>query len=229
ISLVFFYVHVPQLERAPVKGGIKAYFAELKEGICYIGGITWLKIMLVYIAFFCICMTPASMLTPLQVVRSFGDDVWRLTAIEIGFAVGMALGGILISAWGGFKNKIHTMILACFTFGSTTLLFGVVTNFWVYLIVMVLCGLSAPFFNTPAQTMMQSKLDPLIMGRVFSVFMMINGLAMPVGMMLFGPLSDVIQIELMLIITGALMLLSGFLLMASKTLNAAGLPDNNVL
>lgn len=225
ISIVFFCVHVPRLERAPAEAGIKAYFSELKEGVRYIGGITWLKIMLVYTAFFCICMTPASMLTPLQVARTFGDDVWRLTAIEISFAVGMALGGIAISAWGGFQNRVHTMIVACFAFGATTLLFGIVPNFWVYLLIMLLCGLSVPFFNTPAQAMMQSKLDAAVMGRVFSVLMMINGLAMPIGMVLFGPLSDVIRIELLLIVTGILMFLSGFVLIASKSLNAAGAPE----
>lgn len=225
ISIVFLCVRVPSIEREPAAGGIKAYFSELKEGVRYIGGISWLKIMLVYATFFCICMTPASMLTPLQVARTFGDDVWRLTAIEIGFAIGMTLGGIAISIWGGFKNKVHTMIAACFTFGLTTLLFGVVPNFWIYLLVMLLCGVSVPFFNTPSQAMLQSKLDPAIMGRVFSVVMMINGLAMPVGMLLFGPLSEVVKIELLLIVTGVMMLLSGLAITASKTLKEAGEPE----
>lgn len=225
ISIVFFFVNVPKIERAPAGKGIKSCFEELKEGVLYIGGIPWLKILLAYTAFFSICMTPSSMLTPLQVTRTFGNDVWRLTAIELGFAVGMALGGIGISIWSGFKNKVHTMILSCLVFGLTTFLFGVVPNFWVYLAVMLLCGISVPFFNTPTQTMMQSKLDPAVMGRVFSVVMMINGLAMPLGMAFFGPLSDIIRVEVLLIITGVLMLLSGLVLVASKTLKAAGEPD----
>lgn len=226
ISIVLFCVQVPKMERGPVTGGIRAYLTELKEGMGYIGGISWLKILLGYATLFGICMTPASMLTPLQVTRTFGDDVWRLTAIEIGFAVGMALGGLVISLWGGFKNKVHTMILACFLFGATTLLFGIVPSFWWYLLVMLLCGLSVPLFNTPTQTLMQSKLDPAMMGRVFSVMMMLNGLAMPIGMLLFGPLSDAVRIEVLLIVTGVLMLGSGFVVAASRTLNAAGEPES---
>ncbi|MDR1540923.1 MAG: MFS transporter [Clostridiales bacterium] len=222
ISVVFFCVHVPRLERKQNGTGIKAYFDELKEGLRYIGGIGWLKILLAYTAFFSICMTPAAMLTPLQTARTFGDDVWRLTAIEIGFSIGMTLGGVAVSVWGGFKNKVHTMILACFAFGVTTFLFGVVPNFWVYLGVMLLCGMSVPLFNTPTQTIMQSKIDPSVMGRVFSVVMMINGLAMPLGMLLFGPLGDAVRIESLLIVTGVLLFASGFVLVASKTLKAAG-------
>ncbi|GHU57479.1 MFS transporter [Clostridia bacterium] len=222
ISVVLLFVHVPHLERKQSENGIKAYWSELKEGIRYIGGISWLKILLAYTVFFCVCMTPAAMLTPLQVTRTFGDDVWRLTAVEMGFSIGMMLGGVAISVWGGFKNKVHTMILACFVFGVTTFLFGIVPNFWVYLGIMLLCGMSVPLFNTPTQTIMQSKLDPAIMGRVFSVMMMLNGLAMPVGMLLFGPLGDVVRIENLLIITGVLLFASGFVLASSKTLKSAG-------
>lgn len=135
----------------------------------------------------------------------------------------MMLGGVAISVWGGFKNKVHTMILACFAFGVTTFLFGIVPNFWVYLGIMLLCGMTVPVFNTASQTMLQSKLDPAIMGRVFSVVMMINSLAMPLGMALFGPLGDVVRIESLLIVTGVLLFASGFVLAASRTLKAAGI------
>ncbi|MDR1619066.1 MAG: MFS transporter [Clostridiales bacterium] len=224
ISVVFFFVHITPLEKAEKKQGISAYFAELKEGLRYIGESAWLKVLLGYTAFFCVCMTPAAMLTPLQVTRTFGEDVWRLTAIEIFFSLGMVLGGIAISAWGGFKNKAHTMITACFAFGVTTFLFGVVPDFWVYLSIMLLCGMTVPFFNTPSTTIMQTKIPPQIMGRVFSILVMINGLAMPLGMALFGPLGDIVKIEYLLIVTGALLFASGFVLCASKPLKAAGEP-----
>jgi DHA3 family macrolide efflux protein-like MFS transporter len=222
ISVVFFFVHVPRLERASSGTGVSAYLGELKEGLRYVGGIAWLKILLGYTAFFGICVAPAAMLTPLQVARTFGDDVWRLTAIEVLFSLGMVLGGVAISVWGGFKNKVHTMTMAAFAVGVTTLLFGLVPNFGVYLGIMLICGVTLPFFNTSAATIMQTKIEPQIMGRVFSILMMINGLAMPLGMALFGPLGDIVKIEYLLIVTGVLLFASGFVLYASKTLKAAG-------
>ncbi|MDR1136190.1 MAG: MFS transporter [Clostridiales Family XIII bacterium] len=224
ISIVLFFVHVPRLERVQTGNGLGAYFGELKEGLRYIGDCAWLKILLCYTAFFCVLMTPAAMLTPLQVARSFGGDVWRLTAIEILFSLGMVMGGLAISVWGGFRNKVHTMIMACFAFGVTTILFGVVPNFWVYLSIMLLCGVTVPFFNTASMTIMQTKIEPQIMGRVFSILMMINSLAMPLGMALFGPLGDLVKIEYLLVVTGALLFASGFVLCASKTLKSVGEP-----
>ncbi|MDR0569822.1 MAG: MFS transporter [Clostridiales Family XIII bacterium] len=222
VSVVFFFVRVPRPEGARGGTGAGAYLEELKDGLRYVADVPWLKILLAYMAFFCVCMTPAAMLTPLQAARTFGGDVWRLTAIEVLFSLGMVLGGAAIAMWGGFRNKTHTMAMASFAFGVTTFLFGVVPNFWVYLAIMLLCGMTVPFFNTPSTTIMQTKVKPRVMGRVFSVMMMINGLAMPLGMALFGPLGDAVRIEALLVATGALMFASGFVLLASKALVGAG-------
>ncbi|WRS28579.1 MFS transporter [Oscillospiraceae bacterium MB08-C2-2] len=224
ISVVFFFVHVHHsYEKKDLDQSMGAYIEEIKVGLRYIGGKPWLKVLMGYTAFFVVFATPAALLTPLQVARTFGDDVWRLAAVEIGFALGMTVGGIAISIWGGFRNKVHTIIMACIAFGLTTVLFGVVPNFWLYLFIMLLCGAAMPMFNTPAMTLMQTNIDPQVMGRVFSVFMMINGLAMPIGMTVFGPLGDVVRIESMLIVTGILLILCGFSLFSFKSLNEVGI------
>ncbi len=223
ICVVFFCVKVTRTaqphEHAP---GAKAYFHEMKEGLRFIGGAAWLKTLFIATALFCILASPAAMLTPLQVARTFGKDVWRLTAIEIAFSVGMMAGGIGISIWGGFKNKAHTMVLAWLLFGAATVLFGVTSNFWIYLGVMVFCGCTMPLYNTPSMTLMQTNIPPHMMGRVFSAVAMVNGLAMPLGMALFGPLGDAVKIEWLLIVTGALMIAGGFALNGRKELVRAG-------
>jgi DHA3 family macrolide efflux protein-like MFS transporter len=223
ISTVFFFVRVSKVpKQRESTAGINAYIDEAKEGLHFIASQPWLKTLITASAIFGILASPAAMLTPLQVARTFGDDVWRLTAIEIAFSGGMVAGGVLISIWTGFKNKTHTMILAWILFGITTVLFGVIANFWIYLGVMVLCGCAMPLYNTPSMTLMQTKIPPQLMGRVFSVIMVVNGLAMPLSMAVFGPLSDTMRIELLLIITGVLQLFGGFALSTHKELIQAG-------
>ncbi len=223
IAVVFFCVKVSGTANAqPHSQGAKAYFHEMAEGLRFIGGASWLKTLFIATAVFCVLASPAAMLTPLQVTRTFGEDVWRLTAIEIAFSVGMMAGGVLISVWGGFKNKVHTMVLAWLLFGVATVMFGVIPNFWVYLGVMVFCGCTMPLYNTPSMTLMQTNVPPHIMGRVFSAVAMINGLAMPLGMALFGPLGDAVRIEWLLIVTGVLLIVGGLLLYGRKELVKAG-------
>ena len=167
---------------------------------------------------------PVAFLTPLQVTRSFGNNVWRLTAIEVAFALGMLIGGIIIAVWEGFKNKIHTMMLASLLMGLCTFLLGVVPFFWIYLLFMGLCGIAMPFFNTPSIVLLQEKVEGDYLGRVFGVMSMISTSMMPLGMLIFGPLADYIKIEWMLIGTGILIFILGFFLVGSKVLMEAGKP-----
>jgi len=223
ISTIFFFVKVrgiPDLQEH--KTGIKAYYDEMAAGVRFIRSQAWLKTLLVFTAIFCVLVAPVVMLIPLQVARKFGEDVWRLTGIEVAFSVGMMVGGILISVWGGFKNKVHTMAVSWILFSVATVLFGVIPNFWVYLGVMSFCGITMAMYNAPSTTVMQTKIPANMMGRIFSVLAMINGLAMPVGIAVFGPLGDVVKIEILLIITGVLLVVSGFVLWQRKELMQAG-------
>ena len=117
-----------------------SYLSDFKEGLSYIQQHAFLKKFFLFFAFFFVLMAPAAFLTPLQVARSFGDDVWRLTAIEIAFSIGMMAGGGIIASWGGFSNKVHTMTFASILMGICTFALGIVPIFWVYLIFMGVFG-----------------------------------------------------------------------------------------
>ncbi len=117
------------------------------------------------------------------------------------------------------------MIFAWFLFGVSAFLFGVTPNFWIFLGVMVFCGLSMPIYNTPAMTVLQQKVDPAFMGRVFSVITMISSIIMPLGMVVFGPLSDRISLDAIIITTGLLTIGIGIYLFTDKILIEAGRPE----
>ncbi|MEG0291830.1 MAG: MFS transporter [Anaerovoracaceae bacterium] len=224
ISVVFFFVYVKHSK--PESTQNPSYFGELKEGVHYIMKTPWLKVLMVVSALFGLLSAPACLLTPLQVTRSFGDDVWRLSAVEILFSVGMIAGGIGISAWGGFKNKVHTIMLSCIILGVTTILLGLVPSFFAYLLVIIICGASIPISNTPIMTILQTNIEPQVMGRVFSFASIIGGLAMPISMIFFGPLADKVSIELLLVITGILITVGGASLRFSKSLFLVGKEKN---
>lgn len=201
-----------------------SYASDFKEGLSYIKQHAFLKKFFLFFAFFFVLMAPAAFLTPLQVARSFGDDVWRLTAIEIAFSIGMMAGGGIIAAWGGFSNKVHTMTFASVLMGVCTFALGIVPVFWIYLIFMGVFGIAMPIFNTPTMVLVQEKVDSNYLGRVFGVYGMISTSMMPIGMLIFGPMSDVVKIEWLLVGTGVLILIAGIFLGRSKVLLEAGKP-----
>ena len=205
-----------------------SYLSDLKLGLAYIKNHDFLKLFFMFYAFFFILIAPSAFLTPLQVIRSFGDEVWRLSALEIAFSLGMMAGGGIIAYWVGFKNKTHTLLLASLIIGASTFALGIIPVFWIYLLFMGFIGVSVPLFNTTSIVLLQEKIEEDFLGRVFGVLVMISTSMMPLGMLIFGPLSDTIKIEWMLIGTGILLFIQGFFLIGSKVLMEAGKPISNV-
>lgn len=222
--LILLALPIPVHEKA-VEKQTTGYFYDLQQGLVYIKHHEYLKQLFLFFALFFVLIAPASFLTPLQVARSFGGDVWRLTAIEIAFSVGMMAGGGVIAAWGGFTNKIHTMAFASLIMGGCTLALGIVPVFWIYLLFMVVFGIALPVFNTPTMVLLQEKVDEDYMGRVFGLFGMISTSMMPIGMLVFGPIADVVKIEWLLVVTGLLIVMLAGFLGLNKALLAAGKPE----
>ena len=224
ICIVFFLVKVPARaaqEALPALGG-GAYFHDLKAGLQYIRRHGYIWRMIILSALFLFLFAPAALLTPLQVTRNFGPDVWRLAAMEITFSLGMTAGGLLIGIWGGFRNRVHTIALACALCGLLAAALGLAHNFRLYLGIMALLGLAFPLYNAPAVVLLQSTVAPAFMGRIISVFSMVAGATMPLGMLFFGPLADLVSIDALLIATGLPAALLALPVMLSKTLRQAG-------
>ncbi len=223
VAIMLMFLKVPAHARAMQKEKI-SYFTDLNAGFAYIKNHAFVKQFFLYNAFFLVFVAPVAFLTPLQVTRTFGNDVWRLTAIEMIFAIGMMLGGMIIASWGGFKNKVHTMTLSVLITGACTFALGVIPNFWLYLVFMGVVGIVMPLFNTPSTVLLQEKVEGEFLGRVFGVYGMIATVMMPLGMLVFGPIADFIEIEVLLIGTGILMFIQGFFLLGNKVLFEAGKP-----
>ncbi len=81
-----------------------------------------------------------------------------------------------------------------------------------------------PVFSTPATVLLQQRVDEDFIGRVFGVMTMISSTMIPLAMLIFGPLADIIPIEWILIVTGVLMVVESFVLLGNKALLEAGKP-----
>ncbi|MPM92309.1 hypothetical protein SDC9_139444 [bioreactor metagenome] len=172
--------------------------------------------LLIYYAVFFFLISPAAFLTPLLITRSYGTEVWRLTANEVLYSGGSIFGGFLMASWGGFKNRMQTIALACAAYGISAVLLGVSTNFIFYLTVMFFTGIFSPVFYASEAVLIQETVDNDMQGRVFSMIDIIVMAVMPIGMLLFGPVADLTRVENLMITTGALMLVVGWVIFANK-------------
>jgi DHA3 family macrolide efflux protein-like MFS transporter len=221
IAVLSLFLPVPPHAKAAERRR-PTYGEDLRLGFRYVREHRYLVPFFAFLAMVLFLVSPAAFLTPLQVTRTYGADVWRLTAIEVAFSAGMMAGGAILSAWGGLRNRIHTMLLATFAMGGLTVALGLAPAFWLYLAVMAAFGLVLPFYNAPGAVLLQDHVEPDYLGRVFSILTMLSTSMMPLGMLLFGPLAEVVRIEWMLLATGVLMAALGVAVLANRRLVEAG-------
>lgn len=182
--------------------GPVSYFGDLVGGLRYLAGHAFVRWVLVLFAVVFVLIVAPSYLTPLMVARTFGPEVWKLTANELAFSIGMLVGGGVVAAWAGSRSRIALIVGSTVAFGGISIGLGLSTNLWVFLGFMLLLGLAVPFFSTPSTTVLQETVEPEMQGRVFGFVGIVMAVAMPLGMAIFGPLADVVSVELLLVLAG---------------------------
>lgn len=197
-------VTVPRLVRSDEK---LSYFGDLVGGVKYIVTHAFVRWILVLYAVVFVLIVAPSFLTPLMIVRTFGEEVWKLTVNELAFSIGMVLGGAAVAAWAGKWNRVRMILISTLVFGVISIGLGLSTNLWVFFAFMFLLGLSVPAFSTPSFTVLQETVEPEMQGRVFGFVGIVMALSMPFGMAVFGPLADTFSVESLLIWAGVALLL----------------------
>lgn len=195
-------VTVPTLASIAAKETSFRY--DLVEGLQYIWRHKVVRWLLVVFAIIFLLTVAPSFITPLMVARTFGDEVWMVTVLELAFSVGMIIGGILVSTVLARFSRMGLILFATFGFAVFTTALGLSPNLWVFYGFMFGFGLLVPLFSAPFMTLVQETVDPDKHGRVFSYVGIVMALAAPIGMSVFGPLADVISVQLLLVVAGAL-------------------------
>ena len=128
---------------------------------------------------------------PAMILARSGNDkmVWAMVHSMMG--VGGVVGSLLVSTWGVPKKKVLTILIttaASFLFGDILFAAGRTVFFWA--IAGFLSSLFIPFMLGAREAIWQSKVDPEIQGRIFSVKGMSQTCLMPIGFVLGGFLAD---------------------------------------
>lgn len=192
---------------------------DLKTGFLYLSQHPSIRNLLMFQLVILFAISCSAFLTPLLVTRTFGSEVWRLTMGEMTYSLGMVIGGILITTWGGFKKKLYTTLLAGAIYGLLMIGLGSTSTYVLYLIYNVLIGVTSPCYNAPITVSVQEEVESIMQGRVFSFMQIASGSAFPLGMVVFGPLSDIISVQQILMVTGCIVVLIVFVVWRKKYLD----------
>ncbi|WP_198956097.1 MFS transporter [Archangium sp. Cb G35] len=131
-----------------------------------------------------------TVLAPLLLLRTGNNGLVFGTVQSMG-ALGGVVGGVLMSAWGGPRRRVHGVLMSWIIAGLFgQVLLGLGRNLPVWSTAMFVLGLVAAVSSTCNQTLWQAQVAPDIQGRVFAARRLVAWLAVPLAPLLAGPLAD---------------------------------------
>jgi DHA3 family macrolide efflux protein-like MFS transporter len=212
ISLILF-VKIPHLEFTTTEQ--LDVWNETREGFNILKANQGMFQLTIIGSFMSLVFMPAVSLYPLMTLSYFGGTVGQAGLIEVVWSVGMLLGGLLISIFGGTKNRIVPMIASCLLMGLTFTVSSFLpengNGFIIFAICNFVAGLAAPYFNTLLMAMIQESFLPEQLGRVFGIMNALMSLAGPIGLIIAGPISDELGVNFAFLIAGIGLFITGLL------------------
>ncbi len=200
------FIAIPQ----PVQRGLEekklSIWTDLSQGFRYLRGWTGVMTLIIGALIFKIALTPAFSLIPLLVSSHFGLDATKLALLESAIGIGILVGGLGLSVWGGFRHKVHTLLMGIIGVGvgvgvagflPANMFFAAIPSFFFV-------GLMVPMTDGPIMSILQSCVAPEMQGRVFALLGSLTSLSSPLGLTMAGPVSDWLGIQVWFVIAGIL-------------------------
>jgi len=149
-------------------------------------------------------LRPATSLQPILVTQHFGGAAFELAWMESAWGIGAVAGGLLLSAWGGFRRRVVTSLMALVVLGAGMTAIGFVpaSAFWVAVGLMFLVGVTGPLIDGPLFAVVQTIVAPEMQGRVFTLMISAAGAMSPLGLIVAGPLADTYGVQSWYVVGG---------------------------
>ncbi len=188
-------VHVPQPEKTVEgKEGEGNVWQEAAYGFKYIfKRPSLLGLQLIFLFGNLFTGIAWSLFAPM-ILASSGQDPITLASVQSAAAIGGVVGGIIMSAWGGFKRKVHGVLIGWIisSLGGMVLL-GFGRGLAIWLPAAVFSTIFAAMVNASNQAIWQAKVAPDVQGRVFSSRRLIAWVSQPISPLIAGALADYVM------------------------------------
>jgi len=152
---------------------------------------------------------PISVLFPLMTLEYFKGTQFEAGIIEAVWSVGALIGGAIMGAKVYKVNRVALLNWMYLIIGLTFLLSGVLTTdglFW-FGVLTAIGGVAGSVFSSAFTGLIQTKIDPNALGRVFSILMTLSMIPAMLGLIGIGFVADSIGLNVTFIISGAVVMI----------------------
>lgn len=122
-------------------------------------------------------------------ILGFADEI-AVGNVFSAAGVGMVIGSLAMSVWGGPKRRVNGVLGADLILGLALIGFGLRPSLALVTVGGLIGFIAIPIANGSSQALWQAKVEPDVQGRVFAVRRVLAQIAGPVAMIMAGPLAD---------------------------------------
>ncbi|AMA73375.1 MULTISPECIES: MFS transporter [Aneurinibacillus] len=199
------WVHEKSSENIQVR---LAWFKELKGGISYFLN----QKHLVWLGFFAAFIQFAVGVTMVLNVPFVTDDLagssFELGLFLSGFPAGYLVGSFFVPRIKISENRRRFMLGAIAIGGLSFVLLSFVYEIWQAVVLEIIAGMSTPFFNVHSTSIYQRSVPNEMLGKVFSVRLLIIRSVMPLGVYFGGHFSEGYSVRLSYLSIGCLVFIA---------------------
>jgi len=188
------FIIIPDIPQTNAKMNV---FSDMKQGFISMKANKPLMAVFFPMLLMTILYMPLGALFPLLVRIHFMGEAWHNGIVEFVFAGGLLFSSLIIGVWGGMKRRFFMASLAIGLMGLATLISGALptSGFWIFVICCFFLGASGTFINVPVMAYVQESIAPEMMGKVFSLLMTAMTISMPIGLLVAGPVVEIIGVN----------------------------------
>lgn len=216
-------VHIPD----PVKetnGKTPHVYREIKEGLHEIYAQRGLFLLFIFSVISTFVIMPIAVLFPLMTLNHFGGGVMQMSIVEILWGSGMLAGGALIGIIKRNLNKALLINYMYMVFGLTFFFSGLLPSdgFVWFVVLTAIGGVSSSIYNSSFISLIQIKINPAMLGRVFSTYSSLTMFPAMIGLLATGFIADKIGLALAFLICGIVNLMIGVVSMMVPSIKKVG-------
>lgn len=220
-SLLF--VTIPNPKK--VEGVIPNVLGEIKEGVKHMfaeKGLSYLLVCVIIVTFF---MVPVAALFPLMTINHFNGDAFQMGIVEVAWGSGMLVGGAIVSLKFMKRiNKVYIINVMTIIVGLSFWLSGLLSTsaFILFSILTTIGGIAGSIYWSTFIVILQTKIHPAALGRVFSIYDSISLMPTIPGLLATGFIAERIGLLNAFIVAGVATVAVGVVAFFIPVINRLG-------
>ena len=178
---------------------------EIKEGIVHLFDNRGLSVLLIGVIVVTFFMVPVSALFPLMTLDHFNGTAFQMGLVEVAWGLGMLLGGAIISIrFMKTVNKVLVVNLMTIVIGALFWISGLLpsSGYAIFVLLTTIGGMTGSVYWSSFTVILQTKIDPAALGRVFAIYDSVSLLPTIPGLLATGFIAQEIGLQNAFIIAG---------------------------